>query len=154
VTRFGPIVVILVAAAACTLPPIEPGPGRSPRAGPGRSPQRATFQAGLNLIRATGVSCRGPSGPWRVRLRPPQPIDGQGMAQFRLGKAGTGRLRWSFAAAHPIQGRVTYEGDLKVRLVGTGDRPVLVFTGTQTNVGATGRTSARAPVEVEGSCRE
>ncbi|MGH2723312.1 MAG: hypothetical protein ACRDI0_03430 [Actinomycetota bacterium] len=148
------LAVVLAAAVACTAGVDgRPGPGGSPTPTASPLPEMARFEAGLNLIRATGVSCRGVAGPWRVRLHPPQPIDGKGMARFRLKEAGTGRLRWSFTAAHPIQGTVTYAGDLRVRLVGTDDRPALTFAGTQTNVGATARTFARAAVEVGGACK-
>ena len=144
-------VALVLTAAACT--PAVNGPPPAPSPSPSLPPQMARFEARLNLIRAVGVSCSGVEGPWRVRLHPPQPIDGRGTARFRL-EEGAGRLRWSFTAAHPGQGTVTYAGNLRVRLVGRVDRPSLVLTGTQTNVGATGRTFARVRVELADSCPE
>lgn len=145
------VVALVVVASSCA-PGGGPGPGpASPGPTTSPVPRMARFEARFNLIRAVGVSCSGVEGPFRVRLHPPNPIEGKGAARLRL-PDGAGRLRWSFTASHPGQGTVTYAGNLRARLVGRVDRPSLVFTGTQTNVGATGRTFTRVPLELSESC--
>lgn len=129
----------------------RPTAGPSPTGSP--EPQVARFRTRFNLLRVTGVTCRGLEGPWRVRLRTPAPIQGRDTVRFRLPDGrGPGRLRWSFRASHPGHGTATYSGDLRVRLRGPEDRPVLAFSGTQTAVGVTGRTVARATVRLGGDC--
>lgn len=145
----------VLVAVGCRSPATMPAPETPPAASDEKeAPPQARFETGFNVLRVTGVSCNGLRGPWRVRLAAPNPIEGQGESIFRLaGGRGPGRMRWSFDASHPGQGQIVYEGNVRVRAVGPTDSPVLLFTGKQTSVGATGDVQGMASVQLGRPCQ-
>ena len=148
------LVVVGLLAPACGLTPTQDPPTADPT--PSVSvlpPEVARFETGFTVLTMTGVSCDGLEGPWRVRMVAPQPIEGSDRSSFRLpGGTGPGTLRWSFTAAHPAAGTVTYSGQVTVRASGPDDAPTLRFSGREVSWGATGRVEGTTRVELGGHC--
>jgi hypothetical protein len=148
----GAAVAAWVALAACQPATPQRTSEPTPAEEPSPEPEVARFQTGLNLLRASGFTCGGLDGPWKVEITAPSPIQGSQRVNFRIPEKGPGRLKWSFEAQHPGQGLVTYAGDVKVRLQGPEEVPVLTFSGEQTAVGVTSKLFGRAKVNLDGAC--